>query len=126
MPTIKTLPSGAKYAEFPSATVVYNFSAPADEAPLAQLLEHRPGVPVAFLATRFDPKVFSQAENTTRTFIFQRGPVDPAQVPAYYPAQWLSPGDIIPAIPGNLSIQATASGFAIDTLPPDPPSHTTL
>lgn len=120
-----TLPSGAKYIEYPGVSIIFNFAA-ADDARLAQLLASRPGIPVAFLATAYDPAVFSQAENTTRTFIFLRGAIDPASVPAYYPAQWVSPGDFIPAIPGNISVQATSTGFTVATLPPDPPRHTTL
>lgn len=115
----KTLKNGTQVVEFPGAIVVYNFSG-ADDAELSQIVSAHPGEATVFVATEFDRTVFSQAENTTRTFIFMRGAIDEASVDPTYPAQWVSPGDFIPAVPGNVSVEATDSGFIVTSLISDP------
>lgn len=115
----KTFKNGTQVVEFPGAIVVYNFAG-ADNAELSQVVSAHPGEAVVFVATKFDRTVFSQAENTRRTFIFMRGAVDEASVDPTYPAQWVSPGDFIPAVPGNVSVEATESGFIVTSLTSDP------
>lgn len=114
------LSSGAQAEVLPSSIVVFNFASD-DDGKLAQLVSANPGMPVAFLATRFNREVFSQAEGRNRTFVFNSKFVDPADVDPVYPAQFLGEGDMLPALPGNLTVTATDRGFRVDTLPPDPP-----
>lgn len=118
---IKTvnLPGGAQAAIFPSAIVVYNY-ADGGESELSQIISAHPGQAVIFVATRFDKAVFSQAENTMRTFIFLDADGLKASVDPTYPAQWVTPGDFIPALPGNISIEATPAGFIVSSIAPDP------
>lgn len=115
----KTFKNGTQVVVFPGAIVVYNFSG-ADAAEVSQVESANPGAATVFVATKFDRTVFSQAENTTRTFIFLRGAVDEAAVDPTYPAQWVSPGDFIPAVPGNVSVEATATGFKVTSFSADP------
>lgn len=115
----KTFNNGTQVVVFPGAIVVYNFSS-ADAAELSQVVSANPGAATVFVATKFDCTVFSQAENTTRTFIFMRGAVDESAVDPTYPAQWVSAGDFIPAVPGNVSVEATATGFKVTSLSADP------
>lgn len=117
-PVIK-LPAGGCIKLFPSGIVVYNY-ADADNGRLSQVMSANPGMPVIFLSTKFNRKVFSQAEGRNRAFIFLRGAVDPESVDPVYPAQWLSAGDMLPGLPGNLSVTATDGGFRVRTTAPDP------
>lgn len=119
------LPGGGSIKLFPSGIVVYNFASD-DDGRLSQTLSAHPGMPVVFLSTEFNRNVFSQAENRNRAFIFSRQAVDPATVDPVYPAQWVSDGDFIPALPGNLCVTATLTGFKVDTVPPDPPRTATF
>lgn len=112
--------NNSKIELFPSAVIVYNFTAEL-EAKLSQSLSAHPGEPVLFLSTVYNPEVFSQAENHNRTFVFSRKFINPAEVFPEYPAQWLSEGDFIPQLPGNLRVTATDRGFTVRTIPPDPP-----
>lgn len=119
MITIVNLTGGAKAAIFPSAIVVYNYAEGGD-AELSQIVSAHPGQAVVFVSTKFDPSVFSQAENTTRTFIFLRSDGLAAKVDPTYPAQWVSPGDFIPALPGNVCVEASDTGFTVSSVAPDP------
>lgn len=96
----------------PTAIAVFNFDI-AQEDSLAGLVSSHPGLPVIFLSTRLNRDVFSQAEGRNRVFIFSTATIDPAEVDSTYPAQWLSPGDLLPALPGNLTVAATPSGFTL-------------
>lgn len=117
---METLKSGAKVQIFPSAIVVYNFSDGDDaDGKLAQIVSAHPGTAVVFISTKFARSVFSQAENRNRAFIFDRSKIDPATVDPVYPAQWVSDGDMLPGLPGNLSLVATDGGFRVTSLPPD-------
>lgn len=97
---------------FGSAIIVFNFDGDEDGT-LARLVSAHPGLPVIFLSTRFNRDVFSQAEGRNRLFIFSTAAIDPATVDPTYPAQWLSPGDLLPALPGNLTVAATPAGFTL-------------
>lgn len=107
---------------FPDAIVVYNFTDGADSE-LAQVLSAHPGVPVVFISTKFSRSVFNQAETRNRAFIFDRATIDPATVNPEYPAHWVSDGDFLPGLPGNLCIEAVDGGFRVTSLPPSP-QHT--
>lgn len=104
---------------FPSAILVFNFDGD-DEGKLSQIVSAHPGMPVIFLATKFHREVFSQAEGRNRSFIFATKYVNRDDVDPVYPAQWLSEGDVLPALPGNVSVTATDRGFRVDTIDPDP------
>ena len=118
--TLFNMNDGGKIKIFPSAIVVFNITTE-DEGQHSRILSANPGMPVLFLATKFNRNVFSQAEGHVRTFIFADGPVNPASVDPEYPAQWISAGDYLPGLPGNLSVSATGDGgFRITSLSPDP------
>lgn len=110
---------------FPGGIVVFNFDND-DDGTLSQILSSKPGMPVVFLSTEFNRNVFSQAESRNRAFIFSRDAIDPASVDPEYPVQWVSDGDYLPGLPGNLSVTATADGFRVQTLSPDPPQSATF
>lgn len=114
----KTLKNGTQVVNFPGAIVVYNFRK-GDDPELSQIVSAHPCEATVFVTSQYDRTVFSQAENTVRTFIFLRGVVDDSAVDPTYPAQWVSPGDFIPAVPGNVSIEATPTGFTVTSLSPD-------
>lgn len=116
------LNSGARVKLFPSAIVVYNFSSGDDaDGKLAQILSAHPGEAVVFISNKYTPTVFDQAETRNRTFIFDRTSINPAEVDTEYPAQWVSEGDIIPGLPGNISLESLAGGaFRVTSLAPDP------
>lgn len=116
---ITELGNGGKAAVMPSAIVVYNFESD-DAGRLSQLVSAAPGVPVIFLGTKFVPAVFSQAENRNRAFVLSTGFVDKTEVDPVYPVQWLSPGNMFPMMPGNVSVTATDRGFIVETVAPDP------
>jgi len=118
-PTVTKLPAGGCIKLFPSGIVVYNYAAD-DDGRLSQAISANPGMPVVFLSTKFNRDVFSQAEGRNRTFIFLRGAVDPESVDPTFPAQWLSAGDTLPGLPGNLSVTASDGGFRVRTTAPDP------
>lgn len=125
METIK-LNSGAKVAIFPSAIVVYNFCSGDDaDGKLAQILSAHPGETVLFISTKYDREVFDQAETRNRTFILSRSTIDPATVDPELPAQWVSIGNMLPGLPGNLELETSDAGFRVTSLPPDP-RHTIL
>lgn len=109
--------NNTQIALFPSSIVVFNFTHDFADR-LAQTVSAHPGMPVLFLNTIFDRSVFSQAENTLRTFIFSRDHISSDAVDSTYPAQWISGGDIIPALPGNIQVAATPTGFTVTSLPP--------
>ncbi len=44
----------------------------------------------------------------------------PSTVDPTFPAQWVSDGDILPGLPGNLTLTATDGGFRVTSLSPDP------
>lgn len=115
---VKTLKNGTRVEFFRAAIVIYDF-ADGDQAEVSQIVSAHPGQAVAFLSTTFTPTVFSQAENTQRTFVFLRGAVDESEVDPAFPAQWLSPGDFIPAIPGNISVEATQTALKAHECTPD-------
>lgn len=121
----KTLKNGTQVVEFPGAIVVYNFSK-GDSPEMSQIVSANPGEATVFVNSKYDCSVFSQAENTMRTFIFLRGAVDESAVDPTYPAQWVSAGDFIPAVPGNVSIEATAIGFNVTSLSSEPPESVEL
>lgn len=104
---------------FPSAILVFNFDGD-DDAKLSQILSAHPGMPVIFLATKYHREVFAQAEGRNRAFIFATRYVSRDDVGPTYPAQWLSEGDIIPMLPGNVSVTGIDRGFRVDTIDPDP------
>lgn len=116
--TIK-LDKGGCAAVFPSGLVVFNFNDDVDGR-LSQVVSSNPGMPVVFLSTEFHPEVFSQAEGRNRTFVLASKFIDHDAVDPEYPAQWLGEGDVIPNLPGNVSVTATDRGFRVDTLQPDP------
>lgn len=118
-PRIVALGGDGIAAVFPSGVVVFNFEND-DEGKLSQLLSAAPIKPVTFLATRFTPQVFSQAETRNRTFIFSEKFIDRNGVSAEYPVQWLAEGNLIPMVPGNFQITATSTGFEVETVDPDP------
>ncbi|MCM1310505.1 MAG: hypothetical protein NC301_05700 [Bacteroides sp.] len=125
MESIK-LNSGAKVKLFPSAIVVYNFSDGDDaDGKLAQILSSHPGESVVFINTKYSPEVFEQAETRNRAFIFDRTKINPDCVDPEFPAQWVSEGDFLPGLPGNLSLEASAEGLRVTSLPPDA-HHTAL
>lgn len=107
---------------FPDGIVVYNFDDD-DDGKLSQIISSNPGKPVVFLSTKFNRNVFSQAEGHNRAFIFLRDAIDPAGVDPEYPAQWVSDGDCLPGLPGNLNVTATAGGFLVETLSPSTPQQ---
>lgn len=113
------LDKGGRAAIFPSGLVVFNF-ADDDDGRLSQVVSSHPGMPVVFLSTEFHPEVFSQAEGRNRTFVLASKFIEHDSVDPEYPAQWLSEGDTIPNLPGNVSVTATDRGFRVDTLQPDP------
>lgn len=117
--TLTRLPGGGQVKLFPSAIAVYNFASD-DDGKLSRIISANPGMPIVFLSTKFNRNVFSQAEGHNRTFIFYAGTIDRSNVDPTYPADWISDGDFLPGVPGNLSIEATDGGFRIRTLPPDP------
>lgn len=120
------LNSGAKVKLFPSAIVVYNFSDGDDaDGKLAQVISSHPGEAVVFINTRFSRSVFDQAETRNRAFILDRTKIDPATVDPELPAQWVSEGDFLPGLPGNLSLEADSTGIRVTSIPPDP-HHTAL
>ncbi len=119
--SIQIGPQGGRVVVFPSALVVFNFNGD-DEGRLSQAVSANPGMPVLFISTAFCHKVFSQAEGRNRTFVFASKFVDRNDVDETYPASWLSEGNFIPELPGNLSVMATNRGFRVDALPPDPPT----
>ncbi len=119
METIK-LNSGAKVALFPGAIVVYNFSSGDDaDGKLSQILSANPGKAVLFISTKYDREIFDQAETRNRTFILSRSTIDPATVDPELPAQWISVGNMLPGLPGNLQLEASDAGFRVTSLPPD-------
>lgn len=113
------LDNGGRAVIFPSGLVVFNF-ADDDDGKLSQIVSSNPGMPVVFLSTRFNRDVFSQAEGRNRTFVMSAKYIDRNDVDPTYPAQWLSEGDTIPDVPGNVSVTATDRGFIVETLSPDP------
>ncbi len=110
-----TLPGGGKAVVFPEEVVVFNFSE-ADAAVLGNFLAVHTVVPVTFLATKFDPSVFSQAETRNRSFIFAEKFIPRASVNTEYPVQWLAEGNLIPMDAGGLEVLATHSGFQINQI----------
>lgn len=88
---------------------------PADDADfkLSGLISANPGMPVVILCTRYDSAVFSQAETTDRTFVFSQADIKRSDVPAGSPVSWLSPGDVLPDLPGDVEVTAVGSGFLI-------------
>ena len=109
------LPGGGKAVVFPEEVVVYNFTE-ADAPVLGNLLASHSVVPVTFLATKFDPAVFSQAETRNRSFIFAEKFISRADVSPEYPVQWLAEGNIIPMDAGGLEVLATPSGFQVSNV----------
>ncbi len=107
-----TLPGGGKAVVFPEEVVVFNFSE-GDEVALGKLLTEYTVVPVTFLATKFDPEVFSQAETRNRSFIFAEKFIPRSSVSPEYPVQWLADGDIIPMDAGGLEVVATSTSFQV-------------
>lgn len=83
---------------------------------LSGQISAHPGMPVVILCTKFDPSVFSQAETTNRTFVLSAADVPAADVPQGYPISWVSPGDILPALPGDVSVTAVGSGFMVEKM----------
>lgn len=116
--TYITLGGSGRAIVFPSAILVFNFDND-DDARLSQILSAHPGMPVVFLGTKFNREVFSQAEGRNRTFVFATKFVNRDEVDPVYPAMWLSDGDILPDLPGNVSVTGTDRGFRVDTLAPD-------
>ncbi len=116
--SVEYLAHGGRISVFPSAVVVFNF-ADGDDASLSQVLSANPGKPVLFISKKYDKAIFSQAEGRTRTFILASGFIDRKSVDPEYPAQWLDAGDMIPGVPGNLSVSAAENGFWVNSLPPD-------
>ena len=121
METIR-LNSNAEVRIFPDAIVVFNFSDGDDaDGKLAQIVSANPVMPVVFINTEFSASVFSQAETRNRAFIFDRTKINPAGVSPELPAQWVSEGDFLPGLPGNISVEAADGGFRVTSLPPSPP-----
>lgn len=118
-PRLVTLDGEGRAVVFPSGIVVFNFESD-DAGRLSQILSATPVKPVTFLATKFNPQVFSQAETRNRSFIFAEKFINRADVSAEYLVQWLAEGNIIPMVPGNLQVTATADGFEVETVDPDP------
>lgn len=117
--SVESLEHGGRISIFPSGIVVFNFAA-GDEAVLAKVLSDNPGKPVVFISKKFDKTIFSQAEGRMRTFILSSKFIERKSVDPEYPAQWLDADDVIPAVPGNLSVSATDDGFLVNSLPPEP------
>ena len=112
---------GSYAMHFPSAVVIFNYPGQEADEKIARLVSGSAGQAVIFLCKSFDKNVFSQAEGRNRAFIFSTKFVDKDSVDPTYPAQWVSPGEIMPGLPGNLSLKATDQGFKVESLPPDPP-----
>ena len=110
-----TLPGGGKAVVFPEEVVVFNFTKD-DASVLGDFLATHSVVPVTFIATRFDPAVFSQAETRNRSFIFAEKFISRTDVSPEYPVQWLAEGNIIPMDAGGLEVIATSSGFQIQSV----------
>lgn len=88
---------------------------PADDPShqLSGLISANPGMPVVILCTKFDQRVFSLAENTNRTFVLSLAYTSAADVPAGAPVSMVAPGDMLPALPGDVSVVGTATGFSV-------------
>ncbi|MDE7388889.1 MAG: hypothetical protein K2M97_06535 [Muribaculaceae bacterium] len=86
---------------------------------LSALISANPGVPVVVLCTRYDSQVFSQAETTDRTFVFSAADISRTDVPEGASVSWVSPGDILPVLPGDVSVTALGSGFLVEKLGTD-------
>lgn len=110
---VTSLPGGGKAAVFPEAIVIFNFSE-ADADAVAEVLTANPVKPVTFLATKFDRTVFSQGETRNRSFVFAEKFIPRTSVDSVYPVQWLAEGDLIPMLPGNIEVTATATGFTVN------------
>ena len=113
--TVTTLPGGGKVAVFPEAIAIFNFSA-ADADAVAAILTANPVKSVTFLATKFDRAVFSQAETRNRSFVFAEKFIPRSGVDPDYPVQWLAEGDLIPMLPGDIEVTATATGFTVNNV----------
>ncbi len=120
MKTIETTSLGAKGYAVTLPGVILAFD-PADdpEFRLSGLISSHPGMPVVILCTSYDSAVFSQAENTNRTFVFSAADIPEADVPAGAPVSWVSPGDILPDLPADVSVTGTADGFTVQKLGSD-------
>ncbi len=114
-PCTLQLLDGGRAVILPDVIVVYNFVRD-DDGILGQLFSANPGKPSVFLSTVWQEEVFGQAANTNRSFVFHRSFVDQAEADPQMPAQWLSAGHLMPALPGNISVTATATGFEVATL----------
>ena len=110
-----TLPGGGKAVVFLEEVVVFNFT-DGDASVLGDFLAAHSVVPVTFLATKFDPAVFSQAETRNRSFIFAEKFISRTNVSPEYPVQWLAEGNIIPMDAGGLEVIATPTGFQISNV----------
>ena len=109
------LPGGGKAVVFPEEVVVYNFTE-GDSSALGDFLATHSVVPVTFLATKFDPAVFSQAETRNRSFIFAEKFISRADVNPEYPVQWLAEGNLFPMDAGGLEVLATPTGFQVQSV----------
>lgn len=110
---VTSLPGGGKVAVFPEAIVIFNFSEPDADA-VAEVLTANPVKPVTFLSTKFDRTVFSQGETRNRSFVFAEKFIPRSSVAPVYPVQWLAEGDLIPMLPGDIEVTATATGFTVN------------
>lgn len=115
MKTIETIQLGARSYAVVLPGVILAFD-PGDDADfkLSRQISSHPGMPVVILCTKYDPAVFSQAETTNRTFVFSAADIPVAEVPAGAPVSWVSPGDLLPALPGDVSVTAVGSGFMVE------------
>ena len=100
-------------AVFPEAIAIFNFSE-ADADAVAEVLTANPVKPVTFLATKFDRTVFSQGETRNRSFVFSEKFIPRSSGAPVYPVQWLAEGDLIPMLPGDIEVTATATGFTVN------------
>lgn len=118
MKTIETTRLGADHSHAVALPGVILAFDPANDPDfrLSAMISARPGVAVVFLCTHFDSSVFSLADNTNRTYVFAAADIPVADVPQGAPVSWVAPGDILPFLPGDVSVTAVGSGFLIEKL----------
>lgn len=118
MKTIELTRLGAAHSHavvLPGVILAFN---PSDDPDfrLSALISSHPGMPVVILCTHYDRNVFSLADNTNRTYILTTADISAGSVPADAPVSLVAPGDILPMLPGDVSVTAVGSGFLVEKL----------
>lgn len=113
--TITYLGERGYIATTPTSIAVIDYSSDPSQS-LQRILMAHPGVPVTFLISGpgrniFPSDIFSMAETRLRTFIVAttvaRTAIDPEM-----PVSWIEPDNIMPGVPGDISVAATANNTA--------------